>query len=322
MPSTLHAPLVLLTLFWTAFFLKLYRSARAGKISNSLSRSLWFSYFLGGLVITFSGKDVEYALDRMAGGLPIAVYTKFVCALLIIHTLYFMLRPTIGFTRWKDRLLSYGCVITIVVGLISFPAFIMLPPDMKEQAHYALIALRDLVIGSYMVVAFIPTTYKTWRKEVIIPMKLKHFVGLLFDLSYLLLALGNVLTFIASFWSRESAAFVDLSFKPAISLCVLFFMISALPHRVLAWLFLPQRWWLLRRLRYLELKIASFSERLTPTQAKTSLEGQIYRTVISILDHYVMLQRGSNQHLYFQIAGIVSLYPDYSQLVEQLAKLS
>lgn len=321
MPATLHAPLLLLGLFWVSFVVKFYRSSRAGKIATPYARSLWLSYFLGGLVVTFSGKEIDRSLDHITGDVPITFYTKFVCALLIIHTLYFMLRPTMVVTPRLDRILRYGCLLTILIGLVSVPVFITLTPSSKEQLRYGLLAFRDIVVSIYMVMAFIPTTYMTWRQEAIEPMKLKHFVGLMFDLSYLLLALGNGLTFLGSFWGLETAAFIDLAFKPVLSLCILFFMISALPHQVLAQLFWPQRWWVFYRLRRLEAKIASLIACPVQDEDKTDLEGRIYRTVIFILDHYSILQSGSQQTLYHKIAGVVSIYPDYSQLIEHLAKL-
>lgn len=322
MPATLHTPLFLLGLFWIAFALKFYRSVRAGKVNTAYARALWFSSFLGGLVITFSGKEMEQYIDLMSGGLPLTFYTKFFCALLIIHTLYFMLHPTMVVNSHLDRILRYGCLITILVGLVSVPVFLTAPPGVKEQLRYGLIALRDIVVSVYMVIAFIPTTYQTWQKEAIVPMKFKHFVGLMFDFSYLLLAIGNILTFLVSFFNLQAAAFIDLAFKPVMSLCILFFMISALPHRILARLFWLQRWWVLQRLKRLEAPIAALTKRSADQDVHASIEGRIYRTMIFILDHYSILQRTPHQALYHKIAGAISLFPDYSQLVEQLAKLA
>ena len=62
--------------------------------------------------MTLSGKDVEQWLDRLASGLPITFYIKFISALMVIHALYFMLRSILAFSPRMDRLLRYGCLIT------------------------------------------------------------------------------------------------------------------------------------------------------------------------------------------------------------------
>lgn len=323
MLSTLHAPLILLGLLWITFAVRLYRTYRAGKLNTEFSRFLWLASFFGVLVVTFSGKAVEQWLDTLAGGLPITFYAKFISALMVIHALYFMLRPVLAFSPRLDRLLRYGCLITIGVGVPTFFSFVTLPPIPKEQLRYLLLALRDTVVCAYIVVAFIPMTYHVWREEAIQPMKLKHFAGLMFDLSYLLLGFGNIVTFIASLESLQTAAFVDTAFRPALSLCIVFFIIIGLPHQLLATLFWPQRWLLLRRLRRLKARIAPLvtGSVIYVAQQKT-LDGRIYQTVIFILDYYFVLQYQPDPTLYNTISDMITDYPDYSQLIEQLAKLA
>lgn len=325
MSSPLHAPVVLLALLWLIFFIRLYRSYQTGKLQTTFSRWLWLATFFGALVVTLSGEDVERALDRLVGNVPLTFYVKFVCALIVIQALYFMLRSLTQLPGWLDRLFCWGCLITIGIGLATFPAFFTLPVMAKAQLRYALLALREGVGSIYMLFVFIPVTYDMWQKETILPMKLRHFIGLMFDLSYLLLAMGNILTFIASLESLKTAAFVDRSFRPSLSLCILYFMLSGVPHRLLAMLFWPQRWLILRCLQRLEARIIRWvpvrvDEPFNPEQE--GLEGRIYESMIFILDHYSVLEREPDQTLYQNISRIIQIYPDYSQLVEQLAKLT
>ena len=322
MLSTLHAPLILLGLLWITFGVRLYRTYRVGKLNTEFSRLSWLASFFGVLVVTFSGKDVEQSFDRLAGGLPITFYVKFISALMVIHALYFMLRPVLTLSRRADRLLRYGCLVTILIGTSTFFSCVTLPPILKEQLRYLLLALRDTVVCAYMIVAFIPATYRIWRKEAVQPMKLKHLAGLMFDMSYLLLGFGNIVTFIVSLGNLRAAAFIDITFRPALSLCIVFFIITGVPLRFLAILYWPHRLWLLRRLSRLKARIAPLVT--TPVREvgePNSLDGRIYQTVIFILDYYSVLRYQPDPTPYNMISGTITTYPDYSQLIEQLAKL-
>ena len=323
MLSTFHVPLILLGLLWMTFGVRLYRTYRVGKLNTEFSHFLWLASFFGVLVVTLSGKDVEQWLDRLTGGLPITFYIKFISALMVIHALYFMLRSILAFSPRMDRRLRYGCLITIGVGVSTFPIFTILPPITKEQLRYLLLALRDSVVCAYMIVAFIPMTYRLWKQETIQPMKLKHFAGLMFDVSYLLLGLGNIVTFTASLGNVQTAAFIDTAFRPVLSLCVVFFIITGLPHRLLVTLFWPQRWLLLRQLRRLKARIAPLVK--TPiinVGEQKSLDGRIYATLIFILDHHYVLRYQSDPTPYHTISGLITAYPDYPQLIEHMAKLA
>jgi len=131
------------------------------------------------------------------------------------------------------------------------------------------------------------------------------------------------MTFIVSLGNLQTAAFIDTAFRPALSLCVVFFIITGLPHRLLITLFWPQRWLLLRRLRRLKARIAPLVE--TPiinVGEQKSLDGRIYATLIFILDHHYVLRYQSDPTPYHTISGIITDYPDYPQLIEQLAKLA
>lgn len=322
MQASLHAPLVFVTLLWVTYLGQLYHTYQMGKLKTHFVRLIWLAGFFGVLVITFSGKQMEQMLDGFVGGLPLSFYTKFVCALLIIHILYLMLRQTMRVSRLKNQLFLHLCLGTIVVGLLTIPAFVQLPMMPREQLRYGLLALRDIVVCTYMIVIFIPASYGLWKNETIRPTRLKHFASVLFDLSYLLLGLGNILTFMASLSKLETAAFIDAAFRPVMALCALFFTIALTSNYVLGKLLLIQQQFLLWRLRCLEMRIVHRVGQRASDPSGLGLEDRIYRTVISILDCCPKLQYYDDLTLYERIEQVIRTQHEYPDLIEDLAKLA
>lgn len=293
-----------------------------GKLKTQFARLIWVAGFLVALIITLSGKQTERLFDSLLGDLPVLFYTKFVCALLIIYILHLVFRQTMRFSRWKDLIFLRTSLGTIVLGLLTIPSYMQLPPEGREQLRYGLLALRDVVICSYMIWVFIPATYALWKNEAVLPTRVKHFAGLMFDFSYLLLGFGNILTFLAAQFSLETAAFVDAAFKPAIAGCALFLTVIMTSNYVLARVMWLHQRLLLRRLQRLERRVLSLLGRPFPEAESQKLDDQIYRTVISILDQYRKLRHLTNQDLYERIDHATSPEHDYPHLIEQLAKLA
>jgi hypothetical protein len=172
-------------------------------------------------------------LDGFFDNKPVVFYTKFVCALLIIHILYLTLRQTLAPSRWKDQVFLSASLGTIGIGLLTTPIIMHLSPLMRDQMRYGLLALRDVVVCSYIVLIFIPATYGLWKTERILPPRLKHSAGVMFYLSYLVLGLGNILTFIVALSSLDSAVEIDATFRPVMALCALFFTVAISSNYVL-----------------------------------------------------------------------------------------
>ncbi len=322
MEFSLHAPLVFVVLLWATYFGELYRTARTGKLKTKFARLIWFAGFLGVLVITFSGQRTEHVLDSFFGNQPIVFYTKFVCALLIIHVLYLLFRQTMRPSRFKDQVFLHASLGTIIVGLLTMPVFMQLSPLVREQMRYGLLALRDVVVCSYMIVIFIPATYVLWKTETILPTRIKHFAGILFDISYLLLGLGNILTFIAALFSLEAAVVIDAAFRPVMALCAFFFTVAISSNFVLTKVLWVQQRFLLWRLRRLERRVVEIVGVPLREVSVQQIDDRIYRTVISILDHYRKLCPQTHPDLYERIDQAVQGKLDYLRLVEDLAKLA
>lgn len=322
MAFSLHAPFVFVALLWATYFAELYRTARKGKLKTEFARLIWFAGFLGVLVITFSGQHTEQIIDSFFGNKPVLFYLKFIWALLIIHVLYLLFRQTMPLSRFKDRVFLHASLGTIGVGLLTMPLFIQLPPPARDLMRYGLLALRDVVVCSYMIVIFIPASYVLWKTETILPTRIKHFAGILFDVSYLLLGLGNILTFIVALFSPEAAPVIDAAFRPAMALCAFFFTVAISSNYVLTRLLWVQQRFLLWRLRRLERQVVQFVG-ITPRDISGQrLDDRIYRTVISILDHYHKLSRQAHPDLYERIDWAVRSEQEYPRLVEHLAKLA
>lgn len=322
MQISLHAPFVFVALLWATYFGELYRTYQMGKLKTEFARLLWFAGFLGVLVITFSGQHMEQMLDGLFGNKPILFYTKFVCALLIIHILYLTLRQTIPISPLKDQVFLNASLGTIGVGLLTTPIIMYLSPLAQEQLRYGLLALRDVVVCSYILLVFIPATHTLWKTETILPTRLKHFAGVLFYRSYLLLGLGNILTFIAALFNLEAAVMIDAAFRPVMALCAFFFTIAISSNYVLAKMLWLQQRFVLWRLRRLEKRVVQLVGVPLPAVRGYDVDDHIYRTVISILDHYRRLCPQTHRDLYNRIDQAVQNQMDYPRLVEHLAKLA
>lgn len=322
MPDSLHIPLLFAAVLWTTYFGEFYRTYKTGKLEAPFSRLIWLAGFFVALIITLSGKQTESLFETLLGDKPVLFYIKYVCALLVISILHLLFRQTMYVSRWKDRIFLSTGLGTIGLGLLTIPLYMQRSPTEREMLRYGLLALRDVVICCYMICIFIPATYALWMNEKVLPTRFKHFAGLMFDLAYLLLGVGNILTFIAAHFNPEAALFVDGAFKPAIAACALFLTVIMMPNRVLARLVWLHERFLLWRLQRLEKRVLSLVGHPLHEADEQKLEDRIYRTVISIMDQHYNLRHLSNQDLYERIHHALSPEHDYPRLIEQLAKLA
>jgi hypothetical protein len=79
---------------------------------------------------------------------------------------------------------------------------------------------------------------------------------------------------------------------------------------------------LLWRLRCLEKRVVRLVGLPLREESGYAIDDRIYRTVISILDHYHKLIRQAHPELYERIDKAVRSEQDYPRLVEHLAKLA
>ena len=198
-----------------------------------------------------------------------------------------------------------------------------------EQFRYLFIAARDGVVTLYILMSFIPGILLLYRAEAVKMMRLKLVFILLLCACFLITSLGSLVAFIwaVSYWGNPAlpASLV----QPFVVAGMLFFILTMIPHRWFLRLFHFRQLYIYRRLKDLETRIfqgigkdISQMPESPNTKDLKRLELQIYRTTISILDHYpLLLEHDTTQSLHADLENCKRNAPDYDRLVRGLSRI-
>lgn len=320
--NNLHLPPEILVPAWGVFLWQLTRSYRFKKLDTLQGQAMWLACGIGLVLMTLSGQPIEQAIDQWIGGLGLAFHLKFLAALLTVHIFYRGTPRTRISSLAQRPFLNWLCPCIALISLTTVFFQKDLGTDTQAILRYNLLALRDCLVVFFIAVIFIPSALNLWRDEKILAMKRKHFSALCFDRAYLLLAVGNILTAAASFYSLSLAQHVDRAFQPAMSLCGFFFFLTLLPNRWWDALLVFERFIWLHRLNRLAMQLGNISGYAAPGWHWRAIDQHLYWTMIFILDHYPALQT-VDPDLYKSIAHTVNTSPDdYTQLIQDFLRFT
>jgi hypothetical protein len=168
-----------------------------------------------------------------------------------------------------------------------------------------------------------------WKNEHNWSLKFKQFAALTCFTCYSLVAFSGIGAGVVTLVGDTQAEAIASSTDPAVYVGFVAFMVTLMPYRWLSFLFHLERLCVYCRLRHLEnaisrvANIASTSTiALTQLINPNELELVVYRTLISILDHYHATQSiPTRVHLYEQIQAVVNQNRDYTDLVKGLTRV-
>jgi hypothetical protein len=277
------------------------------------------------MVFTLQGEVAEQVLDRLFGGFPMALYWKYFGMLLWFYLYYrmlqniFMASRSLGF--WKGLF-----VVLFIVGVLSIP--VMVITDNRTRLRDVMTGVRDAGLLLPTVFLFVPLTWNLWKQEKIKGMRTKQLTLLICYSTYAFLAVGNIANALFSAASIEMTPLIEVLFAPFLLISCIAFLLLFLPFRWLSLSFIPSRLIVYLRLKRLESLVLNtvahtnflrFNRRLyLPPNV---LELEIYRTVINILDHYLLLTEPPFLNLRQQIEVVVQKNASYSELVEGLLEV-
>lgn len=325
--SALQSLLSLMIL--TVMLYRLAIAIRTGRMRTARSRRIWQMYVMIAVLFAFWGESGEHGINQLLGPWPVALGFKSLAQLWIAQLYHLTMRdvqPRGYAPSWSFYLLPSA----MVVGLGLFSVLQLraqgLPPE--PNLRYYILGYRDFFLGLYMFGYFLPATLRLIEKEQVAPMKLKLGATAGFFTTF---GLASVVTVVCTglYSMGQSRQWVDAHLESIVPftypLLLLTFLIMLAPHRWLAFLFSLPRLALLLRLRRLRRQVLALSGS-TPIVVQAGegfhLEMEIYRTVITILDHYPLLaHHPAATALFNRVHDAVAQDLRYPELVQVLAKV-
>lgn len=283
-------------------------------------------YFLSILACTFWGADAERSLDQFFGGLPVALYVKYVCLIAVCHLYRQMLHEVIDlpYSRWLDNI----GLAAIVLGFVSFVNYAWQQPISLERLRYIIIGARDAVIVAYIFTTFLRGVLTLLRREKILAIRLKLISIAVFFVLFSLSACGSTSAAILTILDIGDPAYAARVLQPFLYVAILFFVLTLIPYRWFAGVHNLSKLLLYQRLLGLEKRVYDLADIPTNNREGSRLllrsqqiELAIYRTVISILDAYSLISLDGDSHPLTQhIRDSVAKHPHYGDLVQALAR--
>lgn len=144
-----------------------------------------------------------------------------------------------------------------------------------------------------------------------------------------MVAIGGISAFVLLLLQRPDVTMLVRALRPFVYVGFFAFLMTLVPYSWLVWFFHLPRWVVYRRLQNLERIVirhvggeAMARQPVYRLLRVDDLELAIYRTVISILDHYPVMQSSSKSSpLYRQIHEATRPGSEYSELVKTLTSL-
>lgn len=284
-------------------------------------------YFVCCIAFSFWGESREIALDRAVGFDHMAVFIKYSALSIVAHLFYLLLhdvKPDHSLTLMKHIVpmtLSAG-----IFGLIFANQSSILT---SEQFRYLFIAARDGVVTFYILVSFIPGILEMYRAEAVKLMRLKLVFILTLCACFLITSLGSLIAFIWAVTNWGNPALPASLVQPFVVAGMLFFILTMIPYRWFLRIVHFRQFYIYQRLRDLEKRIFQKIDKevsQTPeyqfTKDLKSLELEIYRTTISILDHYpLLLKYDTTASLHDALDDCEQSAPDYDRLIRRLSRI-
>jgi len=198
-----------------------------------------------------------------------------------------------------------------------------------EQFRYLFIAARDGVVTVYILMSFIPGILGMYREETVKMMRLKMIFLLLLCTCFLITSLGSLIAFVWVMTDWGNPSIPASLVQPFVVAGMIFFILTMIPYRWFLRLVHFRQFYIYQRLRDLEKRIfqkigkdISQTPEFQIMQDLKNLELQIYRTTISILDHYpLLLKYDTTASLHDELDDCKQNAPDYDKLIRRLSRI-
>ncbi|MEQ8677206.1 MAG: hypothetical protein RLP44_08635 [Aggregatilineales bacterium] len=311
---------------WLIYISAFFRARARGTFATQSARRIWLLFFLWNIAFTLWGDETEIALNQFFSGMPLALFIKSGCMLLTFYLYYLLLKP-VRPSRLLYGFLDLLCPIMMVIGAIWYVFYgASLMGDYSNQ-RFLVIGIRDFVMTIYAIVIFIPYTLIMLSRERHAPMKVKQTAALTCFCCYLIVASAGMAAGITAQFGHADVEQIARTGDPAVYIGLIAFMVTMIPYRWLEILFQARRMMLYWKLRRLEqyvtrdvdarLRPPIFQDRVVKPE---NLELVLYQLMISILDHYHLIEKYPRYgDLYQQLEAIQQMNYSYPTLLRRLA---
>lgn len=327
MSDLLNPRTIFIAFIWGLFLVLFLRALTHQRVLSRQARLIWMVHFFCCIAFSFWGKDSEIALDMYIGLNHIAVFIKYMALSIVAHLFYLLLHDV-----YLDHSLipmRHAVTFTLssgIFGLILANQSTFLTTD---QFRYLFITARDSVVTLYILMSFIPGILLMYRAETIKMMRLKLVFILLLCACFLITSIGSLMAFIRAIYNWGNPAVPASLVQPFVIAGMLFFILTMTPYRWFLQLVHFRQFYIYQRLRYLEKRIfQKIDKEISQTpefqimQDPKRLELQIYRTTISILDHYpLLLKYDTTASLHDELDDCKQNAPDYDRLIRSLSRI-
>lgn len=313
---------------WLIYVPAFFRARSRGTFASQSARRIWMLFFLWNIAFTLWGDETEIALNQFFDGMPLALFVKSGCMLLTFYLYYLLLKP-VHPSRPIYYVLDALCPIVLVLGMIWYFFYGASLMDDYANERFLVIGIRDYTMTIYAVVIFIPYTLIMLSRERHAPMKVKQSAALTCFCCYLVVASAGMAAGLTARFGSADVEHIARNGDPAVYIGLIAFMVTMIPYRWLEILFQARRmmlYWKLRRLEELvtrdveaRLRPPIFQDRVVKPE---NLELVIYQLMISILDHYHLIEKNSRYaNLYKQLEEIQQMNYGYPTMLKQLARV-
>ncbi|MEO1439204.1 MAG: hypothetical protein AAFV33_02305 [Chloroflexota bacterium] len=310
---------------WLLFIVTFVRALMMGHLSQSSGRRLWLMFFLSVLACTFWGEAAEMQLDRHFRDLPVALYLKYFCLVGVCHLYWQLLQDVVELpasTHWLNGVIwaAGGAAIA------SWVDYALRSSLSRDDLRYIVIGARDSVISLYIFAGFFRGTRMLLRRERVAAMRLKQTAILCFFTSFVITALGSTSAGVMTILGIGDPQSASEVLQPFLYPTLFFFVVMLIPYRWYSAIPSGRNLWRYYRLKRVERRIFRLAEtqpNINPQQwfvfQSGLLELSVYRTLISILDGYPMLDGQPQGKLMFEaVRNCVSQSSSYDELVQSL----
>ena len=323
----LNPRLIFLACIWGLFLVLFLRALTHRRVASRHARLIWMIYFVCCIAFSFWGESSEIALDRIIGFDHVAVFIKYSALSIVAHLFYLLLwdvEPNHSLIPMKR--IIYMTLSAGIFGLIVANQSSILT---TEQFRYLFIAARDGVVTFYILMSFIPGILGMYRTETVKMMRLKLIFILSLCACFLITSLGSLIAFVWAVTHWGNPALPASLVQPFVVGGMLCFILTMIPYRWFLRLVHFRQFYIYQRLRDLEKRIfqkidkeISQTPKFQMMQDLKSLELQIYRTTISILDHYpLLLKYDTTASLHDELDDCKQNAPDYDRLIRSLSRI-
>ena len=323
----LNPRVIFLAFIWGLFLVLFLRALTHQRVASRQARLIWMIYFVCCIAFSFWGESSEIILDRVVGFDHVAVFIKYTALSIVAHLFYLLLHDV----KPDHSLIPMKHIVpmTLSAGIFGLIFANQSNTLNTEQFRYLFIAARDGVVTFYILMSFIPGILGMYRTETVKMMRLKLVFILLLCACFLITSFGSLVAFVwaMTHWGNPSVpASLVQPFVVAGMFC---FILTMIPYRWFMRLVHFQQFYTYQRLRDLEKRIfQKIDKEISQTpefqliQDLKSLELQIYRTTISILDHYpLLLKYDTTASLHDEVDDCKQNASDYDKLIRRLTRV-